>query len=52
MILALQLTRRVLQVCATTFFWTTGLAIIADTVEQTDVGQSLGHLGLAMMTGS
>lgn len=50
--IALQVVGRVLQGCAAAFVWITGLAMIADTTGQADVGQSLSYLGMAMMIGT
>lgn len=48
----LQILGRILQGCAAAFVWITGMAVIADTMEQSDLGQSLSYLGIAMMTGT
>ena len=50
--IALQLLGRVLQGLAAAIVWITGLALIADTVGQKDVGQYVSYLGIAMMVGT
>ncbi|KAL9066070.1 MAG: hypothetical protein Q9161_007795 [Pseudevernia consocians] len=50
--IALQVAGRVLQGSAAAFIWITGLAMIADTVGQKDVGQSLAYMSMAMMIGT
>ena len=50
--ITLQIAGRVLQGVAAAMVWITGLAMIADTVGQEDVGQCLSYLGMAMMVGT
>lgn len=50
--IALQVVGRILQGFAAAMVWITGLAMIADTVGQEDVGQYLSYLGMAMMVGT
>jgi predicted MFS family arabinose efflux permease len=50
--IALQVVGRILQGFAAAIVWITGLAMIADTVGQEDVGQYLSYLGVAMMVGT
>jgi MFS family permease len=49
--IALQVVGRVLQGLACAVVWVTGLAMIADTVEEEEIGQYVGYLGFAMMSG-
>ena len=48
----LQIIARILQGGAATIVWVTGLAMIADTVGQEDMGQYVSYTSIAMMVGS
>ena len=48
----LQLLGRVLQGLAAAIVWVTGLAMIADRVEEAEIGEYVGYLGIAMMVGT
>ena len=50
--MALQLIRHVLQGLAAVIIWVTGLAMIADRVEEAEIGEYVGYLGIAMMVGT
>ena len=50
--MALQLLGRVLQGLAAAIVWVTGLAMIADRVEEAEIGEYVGYLGIAMMVGT
>ena len=50
--MALQLLGRVLQGLAAAIVWVTGLAMIADRVEEAETGEYVGYLGIAMMVGT
>lgn len=50
--IALQVVGRVLQGLAAAIVWITGLAMIADTVGQENVGQYVSYLGIALMIGT
>ena len=50
--ISLQIVGRILQGSAAAFVWITGLAMIADTVGQRNVGQAVGYLSMAMMIGT
>ena len=47
----LQIIGRVLQGLAAAVVWVTGLAMIADRVEEDEIGQYIGYLGIAVMIG-
>ena len=49
--IALQMIGRILQGLASAVVWVTGLAMIADNVEEDEIGQCVGYLGVAMMIG-
>ena len=50
--ITLQIVGRILQGCAAAFVWITGLAMIADTVGEKNVGQAVGYASMAMMIGT
>ena len=50
--MALQLVGRVLRGLAAATVWVTGLAMIADRVEEAEIGEYVGYLGIAMMVGT
>lgn len=50
--IVLQVLARVLQGTATAMVWITGLAMIADTVGEKEIGKYTGYLGIGMMIGT
>ena len=50
--ITLQIVGRVLQGLASAVVWVTGLAMLADTVGQEEIGQYVGYLGIAQMVGT
>ena len=42
---------RILQGTSAAVVWTTGLALLVDTIGEKDVGQAMGYVGLAMSLG-
>lgn len=49
--IVLQAAGRILQGLAAAVVWVTGLAMIADNVEEDSIGQYVGYLSFAMMLG-
>lgn len=49
--IVLQAAGRILQGLAAAVVWVTGLAMIADNVEEENIGQYVGYLSFAMMIG-
>ncbi|WPH02774.1 Hypothetical protein R9X50_00564200 [Acrodontium crateriforme] len=50
--IALQLVARILQGLASTVIWTTGLAIMVDTVGDEHIGEYMGYIGISLNLGT
>lgn len=50
--IAVQIVARFLQGLSSAIVWVTGLAMIADCVDEKEIGQYVGYLGITMMVGT